>query len=362
MYAADPVPDLYLAPSSRPLLFSVAAALLADHPAEIVYMNDYAPLPPAVEARLRKLYPQITFTLRTDRQAAEDFATLPAWMPGILRRNLAPMRDNWLAGPADRPPTWLAPRYRNAYIYVTGPFLTKTLRNRCDRIILREDGLGNYHPRQVGWGKAVLRGLTGLPPRHHFMGEESWVDAIELARPEDLPARLRPKARQRRLTEFMEALPPAASHQLAEAFWTAPPFAMTGPGALVLQQPLESLGISTRAEARAIYAGIADRLRQAGYEVCLKPHPQETTPFGAGLTEIPPFFPIEAWPWVTPYRFAVAVALCSAALDSDKSPFSEAQFQLVRPENFARGDLSGWTKVLDAGLAGLQLSPATPAG
>ena len=96
MHAADPVPDLYLAPSSRPLLFSVAAAVLSDHPAEFVYMNDYAPLPHEVEARLRKLYPQITFTLRTDRQAAEDFcnaarvdARSPAPQPCADARQLA---------------------------------------------------------------------------------------------------------------------------------------------------------------------------------------------------------------------------------------------------------------------------------
>ncbi len=184
MHLDDPAPDLYLAPSSRPLLFSYAAALLQDHPAEIVYMNDYAPLPTEVEARLRQAFPHIALTVRNDRACAEEFATLPRWLPAILRRNLAPQRGRWLVQPADAPPAWLGPRYRTAVIYVTGPFLTKTLRHRCARIVLREDGLGNYHPRRVGWGKALLRAFSGLPPFRHFMGEEPWVDAIELARPE----------------------------------------------------------------------------------------------------------------------------------------------------------------------------------
>ena len=361
MRKAEPAPDLYLAPSSRPLLFSYAAALLQDHPAEIVYMGDYAPLPTTVAANLRALFPQITLTLRTDRASVEDFASLPVWMPAILRRNLAPRRGQLITRPADKPPLWLAKRYRTAVIYVTGPFLTKTLPDRCDRIVLREDGLGNYHSRPVGWGKAILRALSGLAPRRHFMGEEPWVDAIELARPEALPPHLRHKASPLKQAELMRALPPETARALAKAFWDGPEITLSPPAAIVLLQPLARLGLTSAEEETAIYSGIADRLRLAGYHVFVKGHPQDQRSLGTGPAELPPFFPMEAWPWLNEGRFDTAVALCSASIDGPESLFSETRLQLVRPEAFARGDLSGWDRVLETHLAGLRPVEARPA-
>lgn len=358
MHSSDTIHDLYIAPSSRPLLFSFAAALLENHPAEIVYMNDYAPLPAAVETLLRRNFPQIGFSIRTDRGSADEFATLPSWAPTVLRRNIAPQWRKWLAGPADRPPDWLQARYRNAYIYVTGPFITKTLRGRCDQIILREDGLGNYHPRRVNWGKAILRALYGLPSRYHFMGEEDWVDVIEVARTKDLPLSVQHKARRLQLTDLLDALPADTRHRLAASFWAAPPFELSRPGALVLKQPLASLGITTEKEANNIYDGIASRLRQSGYDVYTKPHPQEIAAAKQNAHEIPPFFPIEAWPYLWSCRFSVAVAICSAALDAVKTGFSDEHIQLVRPEAFGRGDLSGWEMSLDSRLAKKGAIPA----
>lgn len=353
MIASYPVPDLYIAPSSRPLLLSFAAALLDANPAEIVYMNDFAPLPESVMAALQQRFPEISLSIRTDRDCVKAFATLPGWFPALLRRNLAPRRGNWLAGPADSPPDWMRPRYRKAVIYVTGPFLTKTLQNRCYSIILREDGLGNYHPRRVGWGKAILRAMAGLPPRQHFMGEEKWVSRIELARPGDLPLRLRHKAGQLTLTNLLNALPPATCRSLIGAFWSGPAFAPSGPAALVVQQPLAALGITTEAEEKTIYSALTERLRQKGYDVYIKRHPQDDDPACYDRHEIPRFFPIEAWPWLYSRRFTVAVAVCSAALDIDSPEFSAARIQLTRPEAFTRGDLSGWESALESGLTAL---------
>lgn len=361
MHPDDPAPDLYLAPSSRPLLFSYAAALLQDHPAEIVYMNDYAPLPAEVEARLRQAFPHIALTVRNDRSCAEEFATLPRWLPAILRRNLAPRRGRWLARPADAPPAWLGPRYRTAVIYVTGPFLTKTLRHRCARIVLREDGLGNYHPRRVGWGKALLRAFCGLPPFRHFMGEEPWVDAIELARPEALPKHLGKKAHRLDLNNHLHLLPTGSVQRLVRSFWDDPTLTTSGPSALVLEQPLAKLGLTSQETGANVYASIENRLRLAGYEVYRKKHPQDQNCANGDRSTIPPFFPMEAWPWTDSSRFEIAVALCSASLDNTVAPFSNVHFQLVSPEAFARGDLSGWEKALDDQLAELSLLPTRKA-
>lgn len=349
-------PDLYIAPSSRPLFYSLASALREGRPAEIVYLDDYAPIPASVLARLRRDYPQFQISRRRDGDCITEFATLPRWLPGVLRRNIASHPGHWLARPADHPPGWLGPAYRNAYIYMTGPFITKALRHRCQRIILREDGMGNYHPIRVGPGKALLRGLFGLPPFYRNMGEEPWVSRIELERPDDLPASLRGKAASLRLEEMMDDLGPSRSQALAQAFWEdgasdAKTVLSSGTRrrALILTQPLARMGFATTVEADAIYAGIARRLTAAGYEVLIKRHPQEGgTPEGKG--QIPAFFPIEAWPWIQPDRFALGVAMCSAALDSAGGLFSERQLQLVPPARFGRGRLGGWENALDEAL------------
>ncbi len=352
MRQGDPAPDLYLAPSSRPLLFSYASALLAGHPADIVYMDDYAPIPLQVRESLAARFPQIRLSVQRDRDAVEAFATLPAWMPQILRRNIAPCASGLLSGPADRPPDWLRSGYRNAYIYVTGPFMMKTLRHRAQSVVLREEGLGNYHSMRAGPVKALMRAALGRAPFRQWMGEETWVDRIEIARPEALPAALRKKAVAVQVFAMLDALPPEEAQRLVSAFWTGAPFAMPPRPALILTQPLAALGFMSAAEEAALYGEMAAMLTARGYSVVFKQHPQEREIRPGAL---PAFFPIEAWRWLHTgaqgeSRFGLAVALCSAALDSGGSLFSQHQLQLVAPEVFGRQRVTGWRDRLAAAL------------
>ncbi|MCB5408457.1 alpha-2,8-polysialyltransferase family protein [Pseudogemmobacter faecipullorum] len=349
MKAVATAPDLYLAPSSRPLLFSYISALLSGHAAEIVYMNDYAPLPEEVRLGLIRAFPDIHLSVRRDSDCIEEFATLPRWMPALLRRNFAPGASGLLAGPADRPPEWLGPGYRNAYIYVTGPFMMKTLRRRCQSIILREEGLGNYHSQQIPPVKALARAARGLSPFRQWMGEEDWVDRIEIARPEALPPGLRRKAAPRQVFAMMEQLPDAAARRLVQAFWPGPAFGgLPMRSALILSQPLAGMGMMSAPEAERLYAEMAGMLRQAGYSVMFKTHPQERARREGAL---PGFFPIEAWRWLHPEKFDLAVALCSAALDEVGSMFSRDQLQLCSPREFGRNQVSGWRSRLERALS-----------
>ncbi len=345
--AAGAAPDLYLPSNAQTLLAALASALGSGHPAEIVYLEDAGPLPDYVVRGIRRHFPQIALSLRSDKAAIAEFATLPRFLPALIRRNLAPGRRG-LHRPADRPPGWLGPRYRTAYIYLSGNFVSKTLRRRCETIVLREEGLLNYHSLNVGPGKALLRLLAGRSPRRHVMGEETWIDRIELNHPEALPPHLHPKAARLSLTGLLDGLPAGMARDLVRIFWEGAPPAPIEGAALVLTQPIDRAGFCSTAEKRAIYRTIRDRLARAGFAVVVKHHPREREePAGAGVLVIPPFFPIEAWPWLSTQKFELAVALCTAALSSTGEMFSRRQLQLVDPVSFGRRDLYGWQRRLE---------------
>lgn len=344
---ADSFPDLYLPTGPQTLLAALASALAAGHPAEILYLEDAAPLPAPVEANLRQDFPGIVLKRSRDSVAIEEFASLPRWCPAILRRNLSFLPHGRPVRPKDCPGAWMGTGYRNAYVYLTGNFIAKTLRSRCQTIILREEGLGNYHGLAHGWGKAMLRRLAGLP-RYQVMGEEPWVDRIEIARPQNLPPALGAKATALSLIDLMEALPEKTARQLAGAFWTGASPKAVAPRALLLTQPIAKAGFASIEEARALYAAITAELRASGLHVLVKPHPQEAEI--AGPDVLPAFFPIEAWPWLGVAPFDLVVALCSAALEDDGVGFSRTKVQLIRPQDFRRGNFQGWQERLRAGL------------
>ncbi|MBK5932739.1 hypothetical protein C8N32_10457 [Rhodovulum imhoffii] len=346
---AEPLPDLYVVPSSRPLFYTLISILSSPYPAEIVYLADYAPIPEQVIARLHALMPQTPILIRRDCEAAEEFASLPGGLPAILRRNWAPRPGAWFAGPAAHPPAWLRPAYRDAYIFTTGHFLPKTLRHRCQRIILREEGLGTYHSLPISFGKALLRGLWGRSPRYHFMGEEPWVDRIEVAAPQSLPPALAAKASRLDMTGLIQTLPERTRHDLARVFWSGSPISRIGATAVILTQPIDRPGLCSPREKEVLYERMAQILRRRGYRVLIKRHPQEHARID-GQNGVPAFFPIEAWPCLSDERFALAVSLCSSALDRHGPLFACRSLQLVTPEAFARGDLSGWDARLETAL------------
>lgn len=349
-------PDLYLPPNSQALLAALASALTTDHPAEIVYLDDSVALPDAVGAAIRARFPHIAFSVHSDREAIDEFATLPAGLPAVLRRNIATTGGR-VRLPQDRPPAWLGPGYRTAYIYLSGNFVAKTLRRRAKTIILREEGLTNYHTLHFGRKKALLRLLSGRSPRRQIMGEERWIDAIQMNSPEALPAALRAKATKLTFSELMNRLPPEVMRELAAIFWLGrEPPQLAANAALLLTQPLDSTGFCSPQEKRALYQRMEQHLTNAGFEVLTKRHPREKLDpdEAADASAMPQFFPIEAWPWLMPEKFELAVSLCSLALDARGGLFSHNQLQLVHPVPFGRKDLSGWEERLIAFLAAHQ--------
>lgn len=350
------LPDLYLPTGPLPLLAALASALAVGHPAEIVYLEDASPLPASVATRIQRDFPGIVLKRWRDSAAIEEFATLPHWCPAILRRNLAFLPGGRPIRPRDCPGAWMGAGYRDAYVYLTGNFIAKTLRTRCRTIILREEGLGSYHGLPHGWAKAILRASAGLSPRHQVMGEEHWVDRIEIARPEALPPALRSKASALSLSDLMQALPGGMARQLAALFWTGPLPSVTGQQALLLTQPIDLAGLGDTHGKQQIYAAITAELEASGYHVLIKPHPREAAV--AGPHVLPSFFPIEAWSWLGTRPFDLAVALCSSALEHQTAGFSRCNLQLVAPDRFRKGDFEGWRNRLGAALTRKDAPPS----
>lgn len=343
-------PDLYLPTGALTLMTACASALANRHPAEIIYLEDGTKLPATVRAALTKRFPTLNISCQSDAAAIAAFANLPSGLPALLRRNIALGRFGWPLRPDAKPPVWLGPQYRDAYLYLTGNFTAKTLRRKADRIILREEGLGSSYGLPFGWPKAILRALSGRSPRRQIMGEEAWVDLIEISDPTALPPKLRRKSRALGFAEIMGRLPPAEAQGLARAFWDGPTEINQGRVAVLLSQPIDRAGLCSTVQKRALFADVAGALERAGYDVVLKPHPHETQTETRDHASLPAFFPVEAWPWLGAQPFDLAVGLCTSALEHPNPAFSRQNLQLIDPAAFRRGDFSAWPEALAQGL------------
>ena len=243
---------LYLPSNAQTFLAAIASALLGDYPAEIVYLDDATGVSPHVEAGIRKRFRQIAFSARSDRAAIEEFATLPKSFPAVVRRNISVTPGARIHFPADRPPFWLGRQYRTAYIYLSGNFVSKTLRRRCKTIVLREEGLINYHTLSFGPGHALLRLMFGRSPRRHIMGEERWIDRIEVNQPEALPVALQAKARKLEFSSLLDGLPKDVAAELTRIFWGERDPPPVGNTANICRSRSETNGFCTTAEKTSI--------------------------------------------------------------------------------------------------------------
>lgn len=356
---ARPPSALHLCNSYRQLLLALAEVLATEAPATVVYLDDDLPLCAPVRARIEATCPGVRFLWISDRHEMQAFARLPRWLPALIRRNLSVGRAAAGGWRLMRPADWTsgalgARRFDVGHVHHAGFFMAKVVAGRCDRVVLHESGLHNYARLPVPPLKALLRLLSGMAPHRQFWGEERWIDEIAVARPDLLPAPLRHKARRwsadlagrnSALTDRMR--------RLAAIFLPAAGELSAGPDtALILGQPIDTMGLCSSAAKAALYAGIARRLGASGFRVLLKAHPRDPAFRIDGVETLPPDFPIEIWPLLSDRRFALAVALCSAALGEAGDTFAEARVQLVPPDLFNRAGFADWPAGIDRALAG----------
>ncbi len=345
--------SLHLCGNYRHLLQAVADLVADNQPGTIVYLEDYLPVSGALREKLRVACPLIEFIYTTDANEMRAFQNLPRFLPAILQRNL---RLGGKSG-VQAPTSWAGPligtrRFGTGYVYNSGFFLAKVVAGRCDRVVLRESGLENYVRFPVHGLKRLIRALWGLPPRHQVYGEERWIERIEVARPEALPAEVRKKGFRFTLAEVLGKLPPLQAGLISSAFLDADPITLDQdkPSAILLTQPLDLVSICQSADKHRIYSGIIDDLQSSGYRVYVKHHPRDTNISPTAAIAIPATFPMEAWPYFSHQRFDVAVALCSASIASESSSFADRAIQLLDPDEFNAAAFAGWPDKITASL------------
>lgn len=342
----------FLCGSPSQLLFALADIAQCSEPTEILYINDLHALDPALEKRLALGFPELRLTVANDMNSEAEFSNLPTICPAILRRNLrrdglrliAPM--HWTQGPLG------ARRYRTAYTFHTGPFLAKVLAGAADKVILREDGLSNYHLKPMPLFKRVLRQLNGYQTATQVMGDEHWVDLIEVSRPEDLPTALKQKASHFDALGRAARLSTEAKDRIIEVF--APTDSeLSDPvaSAVLLTQPLDAIGMGSFEQKIILYQKLADILKGAGYSVYVKNHPREKPYVLRETTSLNNKIPAELWTLSGKQPFQIGVALCSAGLMPHSGSFCRKSIQLVDPTKFIAGEFTRWNGAVATRLA-----------
>lgn len=325
--------ELHLCNNLRHLFFALADALGREARVVVLYLEDDVPLDAAMKSRLAEFEPHIRVLFTTDVAEIAHFSTFPLVFPKILRRNL---RSNGILATDWKLPILRQQQFATGYIYHPGFFASKAASASCDYVVMREAGLNNYVTHSVSGLKAMMRALCGLPWREQTWGEESWVDAIEVAHPDRLPVRVRVKARQHGFTDVFRVLESDQVDRLAAVFVPNLPVIDAGstPTALILTQPLDMVGLVSNLEKRQIYTFIAAHLNGIGYKVYVKHHPIDSFFTVDGTQDVQADFPIELWPALGLPRFDLAVALCSASLVEGEFLLAKRVQQLMPPDTF----------------------------
>lgn len=314
----------------------------------VLFIDDHLPLDHSLRQELESLT-GIRIRCVSDLGAIAEFSRLPHWVPDMLRRNLS-----WHNCCPVTPFRWAPRDLRNrqfevAFVYHPGFFLSKVVAGRSQRVIMRDSGYANYVYHRVPKRRKALRLLAGRSPLRQVWGEERWVDAIEVVRPDQLPRRARHKGSKLTLDQLMNRLPRDQSRQIARAFWgSGPVLSIDNSTALLVTQPIEQLGICSPTEKRQLYSQIVARLRALNFNIVVKPHPRETLPPLPGEVCLPAAFPIEAWTWLDQPQFDLAISLNSAALADSQVSFAARHLQLVPPSYFFAEYWNQWPSLIEA--------------
>ena len=318
----------------------------------VVFIDDHLPLDAAMRRRLERVgHAEVVTT--SDRRAIERFSALPRWAPQVLRRNVG-WSGRCPISPFDWDDEEFPARCATAYVYHPGFFLSKVIAGRADRVVMRDSGYANYVTHRMPPHKAILRMAAGMSPFTQVWGEERWVDAVEVARPDRLPARARAKATEAlTLDRLLGRLDADVATDVARAFWGDHPLPEIPDGkvALLVTQPIDDLGFCSVDAKAGLYGGIVGRLEERGFTVVVKPHPRERRPALTHLPSLPAPFPIEAWTWLGQRPFDLAISLNSASLVEQRTSLAARRVQLVPPTKFYAAFFDEWPTLIARGLS-----------
>ena len=340
---------IHLCITYRQLLMAICDATKTGNNTTIIFPIDYQYIDMQIRYRLIRAYPNICFHFVREHAQIAAFATLPAWMPGIVRRNITVQdrpRMPWQWIPA----FLVGQRFDVGYIYHTGPFLAKVLRGLCATLVLREDGLSNYVPQLLSVRKALIRACFGLPWRAQVWGDEPWVTSVEAENPEALPEVIRSKAVSLKLADLLSCIDDEQRLRLSTIFGLNSYVGLKEPnGCLILTQPVDLVGLCSEADKLSLYISLVDQFQARGYRVYIKHHPKEV-PYSLGrdVEQLPTAFPVELWSSITGHRFVYCVALCSTALATNEMRVAEQHLQVVPLEHFNAKHASQWLGLVNS--------------
>ena len=352
--------DIHLCNTYRQMLMALSDIMAGGEPATVIYLQDYLPIGVAGQRRLQEICTHVDFIYTSDIKELQAFRQLPRWVPEILSRNIRFTRYGMPLRPHEWRPDYLkGRRFSTGYVYHSGFFMSKIVAGISDEVVLREDGYTNYTPHDVpSLLKRLLRWFHGLPPGVQVFGEEPWITRIEMSSPERLPPNIRHKARELLFDDLMMAIPAEAAQRLAATF--APSLASFDDNqsrqktALLLTPPIDIVGMCTVGRKTEIYQHIADWLLAHDCRVFVKNHPREPAFELQRTITVPGSFPIEAWPFMTPVKFDVGIALCTSALLDNKLSFVKSGVQLVTSDTFFAHATDSWPAQISANLEKLE--------
>lgn len=346
---------LHLCTTFRQLLIAICDAIVTVRHTTIICLLDHQFISENMRMRLSKAFPSINFIYLIEKHELETFSTLPHWAPNILKRNISFKQKSLIRPFSWQPPSLEQKHYDIGYIYHSGPFMAKVVSGLCRETVLREDGYANYVIKTVGFGKAIVRLVFGLSPRHQLLGEQKWIHAIEVEQPEKLPLSLRNKARELKLINLLNKLQKKDFQNLAFSFGLEELFLKTVPGsALLLTQPIDEAGICTYSEKTRIYQTITDSLIKKGLKVYVKHHPNEASFPLNNVHQIPKHFPIELLPYLIENNFEILCSLCSTSTLSDTKSLAIKNLQLISLEKFNKENFYLWPSLLSSNLNKIQ--------
>lgn len=334
---------LHLCISLRQLLIALLDHCASKRETTIVCLVDYQPLADETQARLQSEFPEICFFFINEAEQIATFATWPLSTIQILKRNLA-LKNARMVRPWQWRPTWLDKEdYSIGYLYHSGPFMAKVLSGACKNVVLREDGLANYLEFKVSRLKSVVRYFFGMNPSRQVWGEETWIDCLEVERPEDVPLIVRGKAKTLKFADLMRKVPRENLEAISSAFQLSTTNKNTQEKtAVIFTQPIAQVGYcDANEEMHDLYQSIVDNLHNKNYEVFIKPHPKDDLCAYNNAAVLPKDFPAELLACTVVDKYDVAIALFSTAIVGSEL-FAKKRVQLIEESFFKKKFFHQW--------------------
>lgn len=295
------------------------------------------------------VFPDIDFLFTTDQQFKYEFENLPNWVPAIIRRNIRVKTCFTLQTIFSYEPETIRPiQHDEVVIYNGGYAICKAIPSKISRVILREPGIGIYTTLEVQGLKAFLRFLSGYSPYKKQLGEEHWIDNIQVKHPERMSQTLKHKTSS--LPDYAQPNETnrKSAHKFLDVFAVKPIRRKSQTLCILLTQPIEDLGF-TREEKKTLYSKISGELIAQGYEVYVKNHPREEAYTLLGCTLIEKNFPIELIQWAYSDQYDLIISLCSNA-NFMYSVSQSASMSLIDSEDFKTAYRHKWTKQIEKNL------------